>query len=380
MSCAYYDVSTHLLQYIRWLSLETLQSSLVDCLDSPVVESGSEPSWKLTHRNREMARKEMESIVFNALLDKTEEGDNYSWSEKECQNLQRSLLHSSDRKNMMFFLHSSTFPADYTAFISRPMAHNICQDKLKKRRYNTFGEVVADLRLIFSNALKYNEGARHICKISGEAYDSAIHMSGRLEAAIDKMLVTVSDRIGRDRIDLITSRRAEEEQQLRQWEQQNPGSTMEVKTKLRIVHQRSHRRKMTDFEFPFYDEDDNQEESHAESLQHAKALYEKQREARAAMQEMALSISISVFQRHKECAAAQARAHQIAQKARMERIRIEKEKADAERAAKAAEALAKEKGDCVSTALNDSNRKQIKMKMAIQTKSRKSRKGLCSFD
>ena len=100
MSCAYYEASTHLLKYVRWLSLEVLQSYLVDCSRSPVVESGSASTWKLTIRNRDMARKEMESIVFNELLDKTEPGDKFSWLEQECEKLLKSLRHMSDSKHM----------------------------------------------------------------------------------------------------------------------------------------------------------------------------------------------------------------------------------------------------------------------------------------
>ena len=51
MSCAYYEAAAHLLKYSRWLSLEVLESCIVDCTDSPVVERGSAPKWKLTKRN-----------------------------------------------------------------------------------------------------------------------------------------------------------------------------------------------------------------------------------------------------------------------------------------------------------------------------------------
>jgi hypothetical protein len=94
MSCAYHEASTHLLKYIRWLSLDLLQSCVTDCSDGPVIESGSAPSWKLSTRNRELARKEMESIVFDELIDATEPGDKYSWSEQECEKLLKSLRHT----------------------------------------------------------------------------------------------------------------------------------------------------------------------------------------------------------------------------------------------------------------------------------------------
>lgn len=121
MSCAYYEASTHLLKYIRWLSLEVLQSCLTDCSTSAVVESGSATEWKLTVRNREMARKEMETIVFNEHVDKTEIGDRFSWTEQECEKLIKSLKHRSDAKRMMYFMNMSLLPPDYTAYIAKPI-------------------------------------------------------------------------------------------------------------------------------------------------------------------------------------------------------------------------------------------------------------------
>jgi len=387
MSCAYYEASTHLLKYIRWLSLELLQSFLVDNSDkkkSSVVESGPASHWKLTIRNRQMARKEMELIVFNELLDKTELGDKFSWLEKECEKLLTSLRHNANAKHMGYFVMMSSFPPDYTTFISNPIAWEKCYNKLHERKYNTIGEIVADLRLIFSNALKYNESARHVSKVSEMAYDSAIHMSGKLEAVIDKMLLTVGDRMGRERIDMITSQRElevkereEEEQRKKQWQKDHPGS-VEVKTKLRIVHQhKSHRKRMTDFEFPFYDEEDDQVESHADSLQHAKALYEKQRKAHANMQEIALTVGTHVFRQLQERAAARARILRMTQQFQMEREEAAaKEAAIANEEEKSEGTPITQRGACVLSVLNDVSRKQIKMSIR---KPKKMKRKLCSL-
>jgi len=310
----------------------------------------------------------MESIVFEELLDKTERGDPYSWLEKECEKLLMSLRSNSSAKHMYYFMLMSSLPPDYTSFISNPMAWDKCESKLKARKYNTIGEIAADLRLIFSNALKYNESARHTSDVSQMAYDSAIYMSGKLEAAIDKMLLSVGERIGRDRIDLITSQRElelkereEEEQRRRQWEQEHPGS-IQVKEKFKILDKKVNRKRMTDFEFPFYDEADEHLESHTDSLQHAKAVYEKQRQARANMEKIALTVGRHVFRRLQERAAARLLASQ-----RTKRLQAEREEARAKEAAIAKEEAetvkvpAMQRGACVLSVLNDGNRKQIKM-------------------
>jgi hypothetical protein len=113
MSCAYYEASEHLLKYARWLSLESINSSIKDSPNSAVVERGVAAEWKLTTRNKEMARKELEDIVFNEHLERTEPGDRLSWSEQECEKLLKSLRHTSDNKHMGFFVQMN-FPPDYT--------------------------------------------------------------------------------------------------------------------------------------------------------------------------------------------------------------------------------------------------------------------------
>lgn len=377
MSCAYHEASTHLLKYTRWLSLDVLQPFLSTCSDSPVVESGSASSWKLTLQNRAMARKEMELIVLVEHLDKTEPRESLSWRENECLKLMKSLRHMSDVKHMNFFISQQSLPPDYTTFISKPMTWDMCKDNLDGRKYNTFGEVIADLRLIFSNALKYNAGARHSSKISGMAYESAIYMSGKLEAAIDKLLLVVADRLGRERIDVITSHRemealerAQEEQRRLKWEQDNPGSKEVVRTTLRIVNQnKSHRRNLSQFELPFYDEGDSQEDQ-AEDLQQAKILYEKQRRAHANVEEIALSIGITVFRRLEERAAAKAVAHME----QLERIRIEKARLHGIEVECTNKNPGKPKGEFVSEILNDCMRKQIKLSIQQEQRSKKAKK------
>ena len=240
------------------------------------------------------------------------------------------------------------------------------------------GETVADLRLIFSNALKYNEKAREVDSVSAVAYESAIHMSQKLEAAIDRMLLAVGDRIGRERIDMMnTHRQQEAEERARdeelklQWEKEHPGSTMEVKTKLRITHRNSYR-KRTDFEFPFYDEEEDDEESHADTMRNSKALYEEQMKARAAMRKMSLAVGVSVFKRLEERAAAKIWAYQMAKKAHLERVRAEKE--GSIKTSESEVEIGKPNGSLVSAALESADRKQIKLTFELKPVKQKERK------
>jgi hypothetical protein len=92
---------------------------------------------------------------------------------------------------MTFFIQAH-YPADYTAFVSKPMDWEKVQRTLKKRQYDKFGDVIVDLRLIFSNALKYNARLMGTDTVSGRAYEAAQYMSAKLEASISKLLFSVA--------------------------------------------------------------------------------------------------------------------------------------------------------------------------------------------
>ncbi|KAL3921604.1 MAG: hypothetical protein SGILL_002666 [Bacillariaceae sp.] len=120
LSCAYYDASIHLLKYTRWLSLESLSDFVQesDHVDEPQTIGLPVSSWKLTTGNKRKARSEMEAIVFKEPIEKSLEGDKFTWTEAECERLLKSLRHQSDYKYMSFFLYPN-YPADYAAYISR---------------------------------------------------------------------------------------------------------------------------------------------------------------------------------------------------------------------------------------------------------------------
>lgn len=123
LSCAYYDASVHLLRYSRWLSLEILlpySDTSSEHVDEPTPDGLPPFSWLLTEGNRKRAREEMEKLVMSEPLDKSLEGDRYSWHEAECEKLLKALRHQADVKYMTYFIQAN-YPADYTAFIAKPM-------------------------------------------------------------------------------------------------------------------------------------------------------------------------------------------------------------------------------------------------------------------
>jgi Bromodomain len=318
LSCAYYDASIHLLRYSRWLSLELLANETADIetVDEEVGEGEDKLpplSWKLTTGNRDKARAEMESLVMNEAIDKSVEGDRFTWMEAECEKLLKALRHQSDLRQMTFFI-AANYPADYAAFISKPMDWQKVQTNLKNREYDTFGETCADLRLIFSNALKYNARLKGTDTVSGRAYDAAKYMSAKLEAAIIKMMLSVSDRLERERIDHANAEReieaaeqAEEARIRATWKKETPtdGTAApskndgSLKIKGPVVRKQMTRRESTDFEIPFFDEEDDgqHERSYFDAVKQQKALFERQRQDLVKMRQASMTTGAAVFAR-----------------------------------------------------------------------------------
>jgi hypothetical protein len=109
LSCAYYDASIHLLRYIRWLSLELLSENVKvsEHVDEPEDDGLPLISWELSTGNKKKAREEMEAIVLKEPIEKSLEGDRYTWMEAECEKLLKALRHISDNRYMSYFLHVS---------------------------------------------------------------------------------------------------------------------------------------------------------------------------------------------------------------------------------------------------------------------------------
>lgn len=321
LSIAYYDASIHLLRYIRWLSLEWLDAYLTEDPHVDPLGENNMPtsSWKLSKANHQTGQEEMQRIVLQEHIEKSFEGDRYTWMETECEKLLKSLRHQSDLRYMTFFLQPA-FPPDYTAYISKPIAWENCYKALQKRQYERMGDIVEDLRLIFVNALKYNSRHQGLDTVSGKAYDAAVYMSAKLEAAIDKMMVTVADRLERDRIDSSISERELEAQERAEDERiraaikdgtmpadqlgsvpGQPNKIETVETTTRVFNRRLVRKEI-DFDVAFVDEDDgNHEQSHVEMMRQQKATFERQRQQHTSLGVLALTTGGLLYARMTQC-------------------------------------------------------------------------------
>jgi len=311
MSCAYYEASTHLLRYTRWLSLDSFSNFLMD--DSEIgaaPKEGAYQDWKLTTSYKQAARTEMEGIVLKFAMEKSETGEKFTWGEMEIEKLLKALRHQSDLRYMTYFI-SANFPGDYAAYVSKPMAWETVSKNLQDRKYENIGFAVNDLRLIFSNALKYNARAKGTDTVSGRAYQAAQYMSIKLENAIQKMLLSVSDRLEREHVeDAIgerdaeaveraeeADRRAAEVRRIAEWQDQDKKEKdgRVAEPVLKTVKAKPTRKPM-DFDFDQYEDDiADHKQTHMEATTHNRMLFDKQREYRKHMFNSSITMSSSFF-------------------------------------------------------------------------------------
>jgi hypothetical protein len=78
-----------------------LLSSYIDEGSDHVDEPGENDlppfEWRLTAGNRKKAREEMEALVLKEPIERSLEGDRYTWSEAEGEKLLKALRHQSVR-------------------------------------------------------------------------------------------------------------------------------------------------------------------------------------------------------------------------------------------------------------------------------------------
>jgi uncharacterized DUF497 family protein len=236
------------------------------------------------------------------------------------------------------------------------------------------GDAVGDLRLIFSNALKYNARAKGTETVSGIAYDAAIYMSKKLELAIDKMMISVSDRLERERIEhaiaereIDAAERAEEERMRAQWTGSSGAkpqeSTVDTVETVRIISRRPQQQKeMRDFEFPYFDEEEGRhEQSYIDYMRQQRLTFEKQMKERKVMKATAQKVGVAVFARLQQRTAAICWARDIAKEESQESNSLSTNQEQSQVAA----------GSSALAELNRSDRTQIKMQVTKKPKAKK---------
>lgn len=205
-------------------------------------------------------------------------------------------------------------------------------------------------------------------------------MSGKLEIAIDKMFLSVSDRLGREKVDramdereVEAAERAEEERirqavakgelSARDGAQQSSSKAETVET-VRIVHRRQTARRDMDMELPFFDEGDaSHAQSHVEAMRQQRATFERQQRDRKTLRKLSVSTGALLFSRHVQSRQA---------KKWIERMTKDvKSTADEKGEQQDAKDVASKLGSMVATELGKAGRTQIKLRPKKVQKKRK---------
>ena len=97
----------------------------------------------------------------------------------------------------MYFFFLGTYPVDYDTYVERRSDIAIIDNKLEGLEYKSFKDVVDDMRLMFDNAILYNEKFADKSQVSKHVYETALEMKPELEKQIDNIRKHAVERKGR---------------------------------------------------------------------------------------------------------------------------------------------------------------------------------------
>ena len=195
----------HLLSYATWLCLE-MMPVLSEEEESKMLQDGlsqeelDKKMGILRHSNQVKERILRETVIKNSAI---------SSSAADCKKLVARLRSTKNRQEatrMSWFQVPPIQPSDYAVYVRKPMDIGRISTRLEKGSsamnlggYNTYGEVLADLRLVFKNSIKYNsnhlqdDGSRIV-------HEAATEFLMKLENLIPNFTVDAAEKVLRDKI------------------------------------------------------------------------------------------------------------------------------------------------------------------------------------
>eukprot|EP01032_Pedospumella_encystans_P016544 gene16544-18873_t len=199
-------------KFINWMALETL----------PVQDDRTHPkpeSLGYLRTSVQLAeRKVRDDILSNWFISDTGNSP-YTECNKLLKDLQRGRT-NAERVQIGFFQIpvNETAVSDYSVYVRNPADLSTIKYRLDgslpsnlsvanvidktAKRYLKYGEFVADLRRVFTNAIKYN-GAHLTSDSTGitqQVYEAALMLQERLESLLAPFTVHLADRIERARV------------------------------------------------------------------------------------------------------------------------------------------------------------------------------------
>lgn len=236
------EKSKFLARLAIWACLEYLP--VAD--DTDMDEESAEERFGFLRKSQQLlARKEREGLLQPSSIEEISmtNANPYTECKKLLKDLERTRTNEEKQQLFNFQVPIDTEGiVDYAMYIRQPMDLSTLKYKLDGTepvdsgirklvntlapRYATYGEFLADLRRIFSNAQTYNK--RHIEKdvtgVSKRVYDAAVVFAEKLEGLIPRFTLTLVDKIvcarmnygkyQREHMEMLKRRQEEEEQKL----------------------------------------------------------------------------------------------------------------------------------------------------------------------
>ena len=177
-----------------------------DIVNRTVISHGAEatPRWTsmaVTPAAKDLRRAEREALVLEAPVSDTS---------RECERLLKQLKMTIDKKHYWHFEmpinldHNPT----YLAVVGHPpTSRSECEQRLNRGQYATMGDLVTELRSVYSNALVFSgAGEKAGNKIARDICESARIMAAKLEEKLRVLVLDAFDRLGRTKVALTLDR------------------------------------------------------------------------------------------------------------------------------------------------------------------------------
>ena len=204
----------HLLVYTKWVTLEYMPSAN----DTTIVTN--DINNEITIEKRDTERQYREKIISDTSLASAN-------LINDCRKLMKDLekcKNVNEKRELSYFSYpiNEILLSDYNLYVRKAMdlstiklrlegdaaknsfAMRAVQEQGKPipQKYIFYGEFLSDLRLVFSNAIKYNSAHKDTDNtgVSKNIYESALKYQKRLEDVIALFSVDLAERILRTRI------------------------------------------------------------------------------------------------------------------------------------------------------------------------------------
>lgn len=217
-SVAYYKAGKLLLDFVRYVSIrffdegdggsEGKGTGIIlynDVAGAAVDPNRTRWKWDFSEASKRAIMQEMDSKFLHEDPDisgwvstQRDRRELKEWPEREVMKVIKILKSNKYQKDMQMF-KAPRYPNNYDIYVERRCDLFIVDEKLSRREYTSYKDIVTDLRLIFANAITYNVNFKDTDPASMFVYEAAQRMQPILEARLkDLRIAAVEQKARRD--------------------------------------------------------------------------------------------------------------------------------------------------------------------------------------